>query len=106
MMQQEKSIEICYSMIKGDPKVRILILDSITNHYLAEYPGRKFLHERMNKLNVQMHILLSIARTNSVAIIITNRPHSFLSDEQVGIKDLMPYGGNALSSASTYILHL
>jgi DNA repair protein RadA len=103
---QQASIESSYSMIKRDPKIKLMILDSITNHYLAEYPGRKFLQTRINKLNVQIHILLSIARLNNIAVIITNRPHSFLSDDEMGAKDLMPCGGYALSCTSTYLLHM
>jgi DNA repair protein RadA len=104
--QQEERILDSYFTIMKDPKIKLLIIDSITNHYLSEYPGRKFLQERMNKLNIQIHILLSIARLNNVAVIITNRPQSFFSDDQMGVRDLIPYGGNALSCTSTHILYM
>jgi RecA/RadA recombinase len=78
----------------------------MTNHYLAEYPGRKFLHERISKLNIQIHVLLSIARVNNIAVVITNRAQTKISDDQIGDKELMPYGGSALSSTSTHILHM
>lgn len=105
-MQQEERVQSSYFMIKKDPRLKLIIIDSITNHYLSEYLGRKFLQERMNKLNVQIHILLSIARINNIAVVITNRPQSSFSDDRVGVRDLIPYGGNALSSASTHILYM
>jgi DNA repair protein RadA len=104
--EQEERIQNSYSLIKKDSKIKFMILDSIMNHYLAEYPGRKYLHERISKLNVQIHILLSIARVNNIAVIITNRARTIMSEDQIGAKELMPYGGSALSSTSTHILHM
>jgi DNA repair protein RadA len=104
--QQEERIQNSYSQVKIDPKIKLIILDSMTNHYLAEYPGRKFLQERISKLNVQIHILLSIARVNDIAVIITNRPQTKMADDNLGAKELTPYGGNSLASTSNYIVQM
>ena len=53
-------------------KIKLLIVDSITNHYRAKYAGRSRLPERLQKLNKLMHTLLKIARTNTVAVVVTN----------------------------------
>jgi DNA repair protein RadA len=104
--QQEETVQNSYSQVKRDPKIKLIILDSMTNHYLAEYPGRKFLQERISKLNVQIQILLSIARVNDIAVIITNRPQTKMADDYLGAKELTPYGGSSLSSTSSYIVQI
>lgn len=79
--QQEKRIEKACSTIKSDPKIKLLIVDSIINLYKADYPERSKLPKRQQQLNKYMHMLSNIARSNDVAVIVTNHiqsnPHRF-----------------------------
>jgi DNA repair protein RadA len=79
--QQEKRIEKACSTIKSDPKIKLLIVDSIINLYKADYPERSKLPKRQQQLNKYMHMLSNIARSNDVAVIVTNHiqsnPHQF-----------------------------
>ena len=69
---QESCIQVAGSNVNFETnsipnKIKLLIVDSITNHYRAEYAGRSRLPERLQKLNKLKHMLLKIAHTNAVA---------------------------------------
>ncbi|MFZ0896022.1 MAG: hypothetical protein WAZ77_16115, partial [Candidatus Nitrosopolaris sp.] len=49
-------------------KIKLLIVDSMTNHYRAEYAGRSRLPERLQRLNKPLHMLLKTAHTNAAAV--------------------------------------
>jgi DNA repair protein RadA len=83
-------------------KIKLLIVDSITNHYRAEYAGRSRLPERLQKLNKLMHTLLKIAHTNAVAVVVTNHEMQSSVDRSFDKVAVVPLGGNVMSYASTY----
>ena len=69
---QESCIQVAGSNVNFETnsipnKIKLLIVDSITNHYRAEYAGRSRLPERLQKLNKLKHMPLKIAHTNAVA---------------------------------------
>ena len=77
--------------------IGLVIVDSITGHFRAEYPGRENLAARQQKLNRHLHQLMSIAELYDVAVVVTNqvmaRPDVFYGDPT------MPIGGHVLYHA-------
>jgi len=105
--QQEGYIEKACSSIKSDPKIKLLIVDSIINLYKADYPERSRLPQRQQQLNKYMHMLSNIAQSNNVAVIITNHiqssPHRFSCSRN---RRVVPAGGNIISYPTTYRVRL
>jgi DNA repair protein RadA len=64
--------------------IRLVIVDSVTSHFRAEYPGRENLAARQQKLNRHLHQLSRLAEIYDVAVIITNqvmaKPDVFYGD--------------------------
>lgn len=85
-------------------KVKLVIVDSLTSHFRAEFIGRGTLAERQQKLNRHMHILLKLADTYNLAVYVTNqvmaRPDMFFGDPTQAI------GGHIVAHASTYRIYL
>ncbi len=67
-----------------DKNIKLVVIDSITGHFRAEYPGRENLAARQQKLNRHLHQLMRIAEIYNVAVVITNqvmaRPDVFYGD--------------------------
>jgi DNA repair protein RadA len=84
--------------------VKVVIVDSLTAHFRAEFIGRGTLAERQQKLNKHMHDLLKVADTNNVLIYVTNqvmsRPDVFFGDPTTAI------GGHIVAHASTFRIYL
>jgi len=84
--------------------IRLLIVDSLTAHFRAEFVGRGTLAERQGLLNKHMHELLSFAEVNNAAIAVTNqvsaKPDAFFGDPT------RPVGGHIVGHASTYRVYL
>lgn len=103
--EQEKCIEAATSAVAtSNSKIRLLILDSMTFHYRARYPGRSGLSERAHRLNVYTHILHNAARANKCAVVITNQSTSNPRSGEEPVHQ--PFGGKVISNTSTYIIHL
>ena len=64
--------------------IRLVVVDSVTGHFRAEYPGRESLAERQQKLNRHLHALVRLSDIFNVAIFITNqvmaKPDAFFGD--------------------------
>ncbi|MCS7374663.1 MAG: DNA repair and recombination protein RadA [archaeon GB-1867-097] len=64
--------------------VKLVVVDSVTGHFRAEYPGRESLAERQQKLNRHLHALARLADIFNLAVFITNqvmsRPDAFFGD--------------------------
>ena len=93
------------SLIKEQgKKVRLVVIDSLTSHFRAEYIGRGTLAERQQKLNRHMHVLAKIASSNNVCVYVTNqvmaKPDQFFGDPTQAI------GGHVVAHASTFRLYL
>ena len=84
--------------------VKLVIVDSLTSHFRAEYIGRGTLAERQQKLNKHMHTLIRLADRHNVAVYVTNqvmsKPDMFFGDPTQAI------GGHVVGHNSTYRVYL
>ena len=91
-------------MIKNGEPIKLLIIDSLTAHFRAEYSGRGQLADRQQKLNKYLHDLMKLAETHNLAVYVTNQvmsnPAQMFGDPTVAI------GGNIVGHASTYRIYL
>ena len=85
-------------------KVGVVIVDSLTGHFRAEFIGRGTLAERQQKLNTHMHTLQRLASTHNLCVYVTNqvmvRPDVFFGDPTEAI------GGHIVAHASTFRIYL
>ena len=83
---------------------KLLVVDSLTAHFRAEFIGRGTLSERQQKLNKHMHTLLKLADMYNVAVIVTNqvmaRPNVMFGDPTMAI------GGHIVGHSSTFRIYL
>ena len=90
--------------IADEHNVRLLIVDSLTSHFRAEYVGRGTLADRQQKLNKHMHELLRFGDLYNAAIIVTNqvssKPDAFFGDPTRAI------GGHIVGHTSTFRMYL
>ena len=87
-----------------DRPVRLMIVDSLTAHFRAEYVGRGTLADRQQKINKHMHDLMKFANLYNAAIVVTNqvmaKPDSFFGDPT------KPIGGHIVGHTATFRLYL
>jgi len=91
-------------MIKEGEPIKLVIIDSLTAHFRAEFSGRGQLADRQQRLNRYLHNLMKLAEKNNVAIYVTNQvmsnPAMMFGDPTTAI------GGNIVGHASTYRMYL
>lgn len=84
--------------------VKVIIVDSLTAHFRAEFIGRGTLSERQQKLNKHLHTLARLADMYNLAVYVTNQvqadPAQFFGDPTKAV------GGHIVAHASTYRLYL
>jgi DNA repair protein RadA len=89
---------------KQNLNVKIIVVDSLTAHFRAEFIGRGTLAERQQKLNKHMHELLKLADTYNLCVYVTNqvmaKPDQFFGDPTTAI------GGHIVAHASTFRIYL
>lgn len=99
MLLVEKSEEF----IKKN-NVRVIIVDSLTSPFRADYTGRGTLANRQQKLNRHLHKLQRLADVYNLAIYVTNqvmsRPDILFGDPTA------PIGGHILGHQATFRLYL
>ena len=98
-------VEKVEDMIKQENiDVKLLVVDSLTAHFRAEYIGRGTLADRQQKLNKHMHALSKLADMNNLAVYLTNqvmaKPDQFFGDPTQSI------GGHIVAHASTFRIYL
>jgi len=97
-------LEKISEMIKNGEPIKLLIVDSLTAHFRAEYSGRGQLADRQQKLNRYMHNLMKLAEQHNLAVYVTNQvmsnPAQMFGDPTTAI------GGNIVGHASTYRIYL
>ena len=99
MLVAEKAEEI----IKEN-NIKLVIVDSLTSHFRADYIGRGTLGERQQKLNRHVHMLQRLADAHNLAVYITNQ---VMDDPGMLFGDpTKPIGGHVLAHASTYRMYL
>lgn len=90
-------------LIKEGEPIKLVIIDSLTAHFRAEFSGRGQLADRQQKLNRYLHNLMKLAEQHNLAIVVTNQvmanPGMMFGDPTT------PVGGNILAHASTYRLY-
>ncbi|MDR0791243.1 MAG: DNA repair and recombination protein RadA [Methanomassiliicoccaceae archaeon] len=95
----DKAIELAQNK-----KIKLMIVDSLTSHFRAEYIGRGALAERQQTLNRHMHELLNFATLNNAIIAVTNqvaaKPDAFFGDPT------RPIGGHIVGHTATFRLYL
>ncbi len=83
---------------------RLLVVDSLTAHFRAEYVGRGALADRQQKLNKHMHDLLKWSDLNNGAVCVTNqvsaKPDTFFGDPT------RPIGGHIVGHTATFRIYL
>lgn len=99
MLLAEKALDLA----KEFP-AKLLIVDSLTSHFRAEYLGRGALAERQQLLNKHMRILLKFADLYNAVVFVTNqvhaKPDTFFGDPTA------PIGGHVVGHTATYRLYL
>jgi DNA repair protein RadA len=90
--------------LSKDVDARLLIIDSLTSHFRAEYVGRGALADRQQKLNKHMHDLLRWGDLNNGIVIVTNqvsaKPDAFFGDPT------RPIGGHIVGHTATFRIYL
>jgi len=97
-------LEKISEMIKNGEPIKLLIVDSLTAHFRAEFAGRGQLADRQQKLNRYLHNLMKLAEQHNLAIYVTNQVMT--NPAQMFGDPTTPIGGNILGHASTYRLYL
>lgn len=96
-------VEKAMELAKEYP-VRLLVVDSLTAHFRAEYIGRGALAERQQMLNKHMHDLLRFGDLNNAVIAVTNqvaaKPDAFFGDPT------RPIGGHIVGHTATFRVYL
>jgi DNA repair protein RadA len=84
--------------------IKLVVVDSLTSHFRADYVGRGALSDRQQKLNKHIHLLQKLADKYNVAIYVTNQvmdnPGILFGDPTT------PIGGHVLAHAATYRVYL
>ena len=87
-----------------DGKVKLLIVDSLTSHFRADFTGRGQLADRQQKLNRHMHTLMKFASQYNICVYVTNqvmaKPDMFFGDPTA------PIGGNIVGHNSQTRIYL
>jgi DNA repair protein RadA len=91
-------------MIKNGEPIKLLIIDSLTAHFRAEFSGRGQLADRQQKLNKYLHNLMKLAEQHNLVVYVTNQvmanPAQMFGDPTTAI------GGHIVGHASTYRIYL
>jgi len=84
--------------------IKLVVIDSLTAHFRAEFIGRGTLSERQQKLNRHMHTLLKLADAHNLCVYVTNqvmaKPDVFFGDPTQAI------GGHIVAHASTFRIYM
>ncbi|MDD5337068.1 MAG: DNA repair and recombination protein RadA, partial [Candidatus ainarchaeum sp.] len=84
--------------------VKLLIVDSLTSHFRADYIGRGALSDRQQKLNKHIHLLQRLADNYNLAIYVTNQ---VMDNPAIMFGDpTTPIGGHVLAHAATYRVYV
>jgi len=101
--QQILTVERADKLI-AEKGIKLIVVDSLTSLFRAEFIGRGGLAERQQKLNAHVHKLQSLADTFNLAVYVTNQvidnPAILFGDPTI------PVGGNIIAHAATTRLYL
>ena len=104
MLLVDNAKELANKLKAEGKNVRLMIVDSLTAHFRAEYVGRGTLADRQQKLNRHLHDLLRFAELFNAAIVVTNqvmaKPDQFFGDPT------KPVGGHIVAHTATFRVYL
>jgi len=84
--------------------IKLVVIDSLTSHFRADFVGRGELAGRQQKLNKHLHQLQRLADAFNLAVYVTNqvmaRPDVLFGDPTA------PVGGHVLGHMATYRMYL
>lgn len=99
MLLAERAAELC-----REHPIKLIVVDSLTAHFRAEFVGRGTLADRQGKLNKHMHDLQRLAGIQNAACVVTNqvaaKPDAFFGDPT------RPIGGHIVGHTSTFRIYL
>ncbi|MBT4823651.1 DNA repair and recombination protein RadA [Candidatus Woesearchaeota archaeon] len=101
MLLSEKVDEL---ITKKGKNIKLVVVDSLTAHFRAEFVGRGTLAVRQQKLNKHMHVLARLADIHNLSVYVTNqvmsKPDQFFGDPTEAI------GGHIVAHNSTFRIYL
>lgn len=87
-----------------EKNIGLIIIDSLTSHFRADFIGRGELARRQQKLNKHLHALQRLADAHNLAVYVTNQ---VMANPAVLFGDpTRPVGGHILAHQATYRLYL
>mgnify|MGYP001773236739 CR=1 FL=1 len=96
-------VEKLHEVIK-EKNVKLIIIDSLTSHFRADFVGRGELAERQQKLNKHLHTLQRLADAHNLAVYVTNQ---VMADPSVLFGDpIRAVGGHVLAHMSGVRIYL
>jgi DNA repair protein RadA len=100
----DSASELADELKDSEKPVRLMIVDSLTAHFRAEYVGRGTLADRQQKLNKHLHGLQRFGDLHNSSVVVTNqvmsKPDAFFGDPT------KPIGGHILGHTATFRLYL
>ena len=104
MLLVDNAKELANKLKREGKEVRLLVVDSLTSHFRAEYVGRGTLADRQQKLNRHLHDLMKFGDLFNAAIVVTNqvqaKPDTFYGDPT------RPVGGHIVAHTATFRIYL
>ncbi len=104
MLLIDNARELAQKLAKEGKPVKLLVIDSLTSHFRAEYVGRGALADRQQKLNRHLHDLMRFGEVFNAAVVVTNqvmaKPDAFFGDPT------RPIGGHIVAHTATYRVYL
>ncbi|MEM2878443.1 MAG: DNA repair and recombination protein RadA [Candidatus Hadarchaeales archaeon] len=101
--QQLLITDKCEEMVERE-NIKLIVVDSLTAHFRAEFTGRGTLADRQQKLNRHLMSLHRIADIHDLAVVVTNqvqaRPDVFFGDPT------KPIGGHIVAHSATTRVYL
>ena len=104
MLVAERAEDIIKENLDKEKPVRLIVIDSLTAHFRADFSGRGQLSDRQQKLNRHMHVLMKLASQYNICVYVTNqvmaKPDMFFGDPTAAI------GGNIVGHNSQTRIYL
>jgi DNA repair protein RadA len=96
-------VEKLHDVIK-EKNIRLIVIDSLTSHFRADFVGRGELARRQQKLNKHLHTLQRLADAYNLAVYVTNQ---VMADPSVLFGDpIRAVGGHVLAHMSGVRIYL
>ena len=104
MLLIDSARDLANELKETDMPVKLIVVDSLTGLFRAEYAGRGTLAGRQQKLNRHLHDLFKLVDELNAVAIVTNQvmsnPGVFFGDPT------KPIGGNIVGHSATFRLYL